>query len=243
MQSQLCWFLHWHQASHGKLKKVLNFCLTCTGNIFFNAIEAAQFLSPVREISRCICVAIQFGEGSDNTTHQNQPISLVRGESDPKGKPGPRALQGELWFLRGPGRAWGAKALIQHYRTRCAGTAHHLSKRNPPFDICGWNITHPLTLWSLILLVKKEYITAHLSQPSDWDSKGLSGREALVKYKLQNDAEALEWSAVARALQMAHCGLLFSERYSLCLLTQPLVLGSCRPAVIAQVLYTNNSIQ
>lgn len=66
---------------------------------FLNAIEAAQFLSPVREVSRRIRVAIQFGEGSDHTAHQNQPICLVRGEADPEGKAGPRALQGELWFL------------------------------------------------------------------------------------------------------------------------------------------------
>lgn len=45
---------------------------------------------------------------------------------------------------------------------------------------------------SLILLVNKGSITAHLSQPLDEDSKGLSIRDALIKHKLLNGAEILK---------------------------------------------------
>lgn len=184
-------------------------------------------------------MSIQSGEWTENAAHQRAALSWKR--------------WGRLWRERLVSgchkisvsvRTWMGLTCqdtgwdsSQYYRARGRGTVHHKNKQNPLFLRSS-----TLRQLNLILLVNKGCITAYLSQPLDEDSKGLSIRDALIKHKLLNGAEILKWNTATKALQMAPCGLLYSERQSFHILTSLLVLGLCWPTIISQVLHTNDFI-
>lgn len=183
------WFLYCQQALCGKLK------------IFLNAMEAAQFLNPThRDIQMCLW-GLFYLESGLRMQHTREQHCLRRGEAEYKGRNHKIIL-----FLDRPDmpRHWDSS---QCYRARGTWTVHHKTKQNQLF------VRSPtLRQLSLILPVSKGCISVHLCQPLDWHSKGLSIRDALVKHKLLTDAEILKWNTAAKALQMAHCSLLYSGR-------------------------------